>query len=526
MIWDYIIIGAGSAGCALAHQIAKSGRTARVLILEAGGSDRSLYIKVPAGVSRACAKFDWGYEAQPDPSRNGAKEHWTRGKVLGGSSSINGTIYVRGAADDFDCWSADCSHRGGWSAREVMPIFRDFEGSDQADPFRGQAGPLRIRTVKRPHAITQAFIQSACAAGYPFNEDYNGRSQEGVSPVQFTQRRGLRCSAADAFLKPLLGGKSIRLLLNALVEKIEFVDGRAVGVIFRRRGKRQRETARDIILCAGVINTPKLLMLSGVGDPEELRRCKIDVVLDLPAVGRNLKDHQYLYLAYRSKIPTYNPTEGLLQKFGMAANFVLNGEGPISNIVESIAFVKSSDNGSRPDIQIFFQPVGFLSRPGGDWNLTPYPSIGLVLANSYPVSSGRVRLASADPGEPPLIEYPLLESQLDVDAMIRGVQTIRRIMNTNPISNLINEEILPGGETEDRSALEAFIRSNTSICKHSIGTCRMGLGADAVVEPDLLVRGTRNLWIADASIIPNTMSANTNAACMMIGAKLGKQLVA
>lgn len=199
MNWDYLIIGAGSAGCALAYELAKSARNPSILVLEAGGSDRSPFIKFPAGVLRACKNFDWGYRAQPDPSRNGATEQWLRGKVLGGCSSINGTIYVRGAVEDFDRWSRLCGNAGGWSAREIMPIFQEMEHSDQSGPLRGHAGPLHVRTVKKPHELTQAFVQSARAAGYPFNEDYNGSLQEGVSYVQLTQRRGLRCSAADAF---------------------------------------------------------------------------------------------------------------------------------------------------------------------------------------------------------------------------------------------------------------------------------------------------------------------------------------
>ena len=524
MKWDYIVIGAGSAGCALASELVKSGQT--VLVIEAGGSDRSLFIKIPAGELRAAAKYDWGYYSQPDLSRNGIRQRWLRGRVLGGSSSINGMIYVRGAVEDFDRWSARCGGAGGWSAQEIMPLFREIETSDQANLSRGQSGPLHVRTVKKPHAISQAFISSACAAGYPFNEDYNSGPQEGVSYIQFSQRRGLRCSSADAFLKPLLGRSNLKLLLNASVDKIEMSNGHAGAVVFQHEGQQRREMARDIILCAGAINSPKLLMLSGIGDAQELKRHNVGVALHLPGVGSNLQDHPLLYLAYRTKIPTYNPTEGFLQKIAMAANFLFSGEGPISNPFEATAFLKSSAAVPTPDLQLFFSPVGVFKMLDGSFNTAPFPGITVAVAHSYPISTGRVRLASHRPNDPPLIEYTLLENQADVDIIVQGFHTIRRIMSTDPIAALVEEQVVPGPEVNDLTTLTAFIRKTTSICFHSIGTCRMGEGADSVVSPELRVHGTDNLWIADASVIPAPISANMNASCMMIGLKLGKQLAA
>lgn len=523
-MWDYIIIGAGSAGCALAHELAKSRQSLKILVLEAGGSDRSPYIKVPAGVLRACANYDWGYQAQPDPSRNGVVEKWIRGRVLGGSSSINGMIYVRGAANDFDRWSQQCGHLGGWASGAVLPIFREIETSDQIGLLRGRTGPLKVRTVKRPHALTQAFMQSAGAVGHAFNHDYNGDTQEGVSRVQLSQRWGLRCSAADAFLKPLLGSRNLTLRLNTVVEKIEVTKGRAVSVSLLEHGKRRQEAARDIILCAGAVNSPKLLMLSGIGDAQELKRHNIEVLIDLPGVGRNLKEHPLLRMTYRSKIPTYNPTNGLFQKLGMAKEFLLYGEGAISNLFEGAAFVRSSASEAIPDIQMFFFPVGYLRGPDGDLNIAPYPSATVSFCKSYPVSTGRVRLASNSPNDPPQIEFSLLEAQGDVDTLVSGVHAVRRIMSSEPIASLV-EEVIPGAGIDDSVRLASFVRNNSAICYHSIGTCRMGQGTDTVVGPDLRVRGTENLWVADASIMPDHISGNTNAACMMIGAKLGKQLL-
>lgn len=519
MNWDYLIVGAGSAGCALAYELVRSGR--KVLLVEAGGRDRSLFIKVAAAQPQACARHDWGYWSQPDPSRNGATENWVRGRVLGGSSSINGTMYTRGTPADFDRWNVP-----GWSGQDVLPIFREFENSDQSGALRGHSGPLHIRTVRHPHAITRAFVESARAAGHPFNEDYNGERQEGVSYAQLSQRRGWRCSAADAFLKPLRGKKNLELVLDATVEKIEFDAGRAVGVRFVQRGKRRRETAHHIILCAGVINTPQLLMLSGIGDPAELERHDIAVVLELRGVGRQLKEQPMLRLAYRTKTPSYNLTEGPLQKLGIAAKFLARGEGPISNLFEAAAFLKSSAAEPVPDLQVIFMPMEYLKLPGGGYGLAPYPSVSVLILGSFPRSRGRVRLAIDNASDPPRIECRLLEEQADVDTLVRGIGEIRRIMSTPPIANLVSEETSPGARIAEPSALQEHVRDHAGISLHPIGTCRMGTDADSVVGPDLRVHGTENLWIADASIIPEHMSANMNAVCILIGLKLGKQLTA
>ena len=526
MNYDYIIVGAGSAGCALAHELATGGRETSILVLEAGGSDRSPFIKIPMFQPRASANHDWGYRSQPDPSRNGATENWKRGRVLGGSSSINGMVYIRGAAEDFDRWSDECGHAGRWSASEVMPIFREFETSDQNGELRGRTGPLHVTTVRHPHAITEAFIKSASAAGFPFNEDYNNRSQEGVSYLQRSLHKGLRCSAADAFLRPVLGQRNLKLLLNASVERIEMQNKRAVAVSFVHNGERRRESARDIILCAGAINSPKLLMLSGFGDAQELKRFGIDPVLDRPEVGRSLREHPVMRLVYKSKIPTYNLTEGFLQKVRIFEKFIRCREGPMAVVYESAGFLKTATAERVPDIQLLFAPIGVLGRIGGKIEVLPYPAVSIVILRSHPVSVGRVRLASKSSETAPLIECRILESQSDIEAVIRGIRAVRRIMRTDPIARLIEAEVTPGASVDAEDALEHFIRSNAEIAFHPIGTCRMGADAQSVVDPELLVRGTENLWIADASIMPDHISANINAACMMIGAKLGKQLVA
>jgi choline dehydrogenase len=521
MEWDYIVVGAGSAGCAVAQQLILAGK--RVLVLEAGGSDFSPHIKIPAAVWRIQPGHDWGYVCEPDPTRHGATEKWHRGRVLGGTSSINGMLYVRGAPDDFDRWAKLCDATGGWSAQELVPLFREIEHSDQPGPLRGQAGPLYVRTVKRPHAITELFLRAAYAAGYPPNSDYNGATQEGAGYLQFTQRRGFRWSSADAFLKPLRGRRNLRLLLRATVEKVETADGRAVAVVFQHQGQRHRESASDIVLSAGALNSPKLLMLSGMGDPVELRRHGIDVTLDLPGVGRHLKDHPLVQLTYRSRIPTYNLTQGLLQKFTIAAKYLRFREGPIAAAYEAAAFIRTQPSDPVPEIQVFFAPIGW-GAVDGQARLMPYPAFKVVILRSHAASSGRLRLASADPAAPPVIESRLLEDESDIDCLVRGVQAVRNIVNTKPLADCVEAEVTPGQAVEGAQLLRDYIRRNAEPSCHVMGTCRMGLGVDSVVGPDLRVHGMENLWVADASVMPDAISANLNGPTIMMGTKLGKQL--
>jgi choline dehydrogenase-like flavoprotein len=445
---------------------------------------------------------------------------------MGGCSSINGTVYVRGAVGDFDRWSALCGHVGGWAARDIMPLFSEMESSDQPSTMRGHGGPLYVRTVRRPHPITSAFIESASVAGYPFNDDYNGTSQEGVSFIQLSQRRGMRCSAADAFLRPSLRAANIKLLLHTSVERIEVRNGRAMAVSFLKGGAVYHETAHDIILCAGAINSPKLLMQSGIGDAKELERHSIAVALDLPGVGCNLTDHPLVRMTFHTNMPTHNPTEGVLQKLRIAAEYLLNQEGPIANLFESMGFVRSDPAKMSPDLQLFFLTVGYAKAPDGRWQLASQPAVMLYVAHSYPLARGRVRLASGNPHDAPLIELCLLDEASDLDTLIRGIQIGRDIMSRPPIAQRLKEEVTPGPCIASPAALAEFIRSNANICYHSTGTCRMGTDPGAVTDPYLRVRGTENLWIADASIMPDPISANINAACMMIGKKLGRQLIA
>lgn len=529
MEWDVIIVGAGSAGCAVAYPLVKAGQ--RVLLLEAGGSDRSACIRIPAAVWRIRPQHDWGYRSNPDPTRNGATEEWHRGRVLGGTSSINGMLYVRGAPGDFDRWARDLGGAGGWSARELEPLFREIEHSDLPGPARGHDGRLYLRTVRRPHRITDAFIASVHAAGHPINPDYNGADQEGVGYLQMTQRRGLRWSSADAFLRPLLHARNFQLATRALVEKIEMESAvagartplQARAVVFRHKGALRRETARRIVLSAGTLNSPKLLMLSGLGDAQELRRHRVPVALDLRGVGCGLREHALVQLTFRTRVPTYNLTQGPLQKLAIAVKYLRYGEGPIGAAYEAIAFLKTLPQLEIPDMQVFFAPIGWGAEQGHA-KLMSHPAIKVVILRSHTVSRGRIGLVSADPAVPPAIEPRLLESDADVDALVRGIRLVRRILRTAPIADLIAEEVTPGAGADDDASLRAFVRQYTEPACHPMGTCRMGVDEDAVVGPDLRVHGVANLWVADASIMPDAISANLNAPSILIGAKLGRQL--
>jgi choline dehydrogenase len=530
-LWDDIVIGAGSAGCIVAAHLSEN-PSRRVLLLEAG--PREVWLMKPFGLSYFLdfSRFEWGYWSQPDPTRNMRSDHWRRGRVVGGSGSINGMNYVRGARADYDRWAA--MGNVGWSADDIMPLFRDMEVCEPGYhvrpdySIRGNSGPVAIREVRSCHPLTEAFIKSVQAAGFPQTDDFNGAQHEGVGYGQFNQRRGMRISSVDSHLKPALGRKNLQLTTEALVHRLIVKDGRVTGVAYERGGQMQEARAGRIIVCGGAINTPQLMMLSGIGDAKELQALGIDVVQNRPTVGRNLMEHPLIRPSWRVRKASYSPSGNMLRMAGFGAKFLFTGQGPLATITEAMAFLKTSPDEPLPDVHMLFSVAGALNADELKFykslRVLPYPSFSIVLDKSYPKSRGAIRLASADPKAAPLIEPNLLGDPRDLQTLVRAVRLLRQIVSKPPLAEMILDEVEPGAHATSEEALVEYVKARTGLAYHCSGTCRMGVDEGAVVTPDLKVKGLENLWIADASIMPDLVSGNINAACMMIGEKLGRQL--
>jgi choline dehydrogenase len=530
--WDYIVVGAGSAGSVVAARLSEVPAN-KVLVLEAGAPDSLLLKAFGLGYYFDLSRYEWGYWSEPDPSRNGRVDHWRRGRVVGGTGSINGMNYVRGTRADYDRWQAMGNH--GWGADDVMPLFRDLERcvpSYQTPPdpaIRGTAGPMPIREVHHCHPTTEAFLEAAHAAGYPRASDYNGADQDGVARGQFNQLRGFRRTSADMILKPALRRDNIELRTGALVCGLKVADGAVRAVTYEQNGQLHEARARRIILCGGAINTPQLLMVSGIGDAKTLRAHGIAVVLDRPQVGQNLMEHPLIRTAFRVNTPSYSPSGGLMQKVGFLAKFLAWGQGPIATPAEAQAFLRTSPDEPVPDIQMHFSPLAAVfSKERTNFyksvSILPYPSISIHINKSHPVSRGQILLASADPKAAPRIEPNLLGDVRDVQTLARGIKVLRRIAAQEPLRGMITEHVDPAPGIANDAELEAYVRDRAGLAYHPAGTCRMGPDADAIVDSELRVRGLENLWIADASVMPDLVSGNINAACMMIGEKLGRAL--
>ena len=395
--------------------------------------------------------------------------------------------------------------------------------------YAGNEGPLHVhvKTDKEIHPVTGSFIEAAYHSGIPFNQDYNDKEQEGISYLQVTQKRGIRCSSSVAFLRPAMSRKNLTVETNATVHKVLVDDNRAVGIRYEIGGIVKDVNARDVIVSAGAINSPKILMLSGIGDAKALAELGISPVVDRPAVGKNLLEHPLVKLVYQVNTSTYNTKSyslvGLLRKAGFFLNYIFKGIGPLSIAFEAVAFLKTRMEEEIPDIQVHFMPIG-LAVNTKKLTPLPFPALSILINKNHPKSVGSIKLASADPNDAPLIHSRLLDDPEDVATLVRGYQLVRGIMQTPPIKELLVEEVRPGKAIDTEMELDAYVRDHAELCYHFAGTCRMGVDEEAVVTPDLQVRGVGNLWVADASIMPDLISGNTNAACMMIGEKLGRHL--
>jgi choline dehydrogenase len=520
--FDYVIVGAGSAGCVLANRLSEDAAT-RVLLLEAGGSDRSIFIQMPTALSipMNMPRYNWGFETEPEPFMNGRRLDCPRGKVLGGSSSINGMVYVRGHARDFDEWEA----RGatGWGYRNCLPYFRKAETwTGGGDEYRGGDGPLdTCNGNEMANPLYRAFIEAGTEAGYLETADYNGYQQEGFGPMHMTVRNGVRASAANAYLKPVRGRDNLTVVTGALTERIVLEGKRAVGVAYERNGvTRTVLAAREVILAAGSIGSPQLLQLSGIGPGAVLRAAGVEVAHDAPGVGENLQDHLEVYFQFRCRQPiTLNAKLGFLAKLSIGTRWILfkNGLGA-TNHFESCAFIRSKAGVEWPDIQYHFLPAAM--RYDGNAAFDGH-GFQVHVGPNKPKSRGRLRIASPDPRAKPKVLFNYLRHDDDRAGFRACIRLTREIIGQAAFDRFRGEEIQPGAPVTSDDAIDAWIRANAESAYHPSCTCKIGAADDpmAVLDPECRVRGIEALRVADSSVFPTITNGNLNAPTIMLAEK-------
>jgi choline dehydrogenase len=519
---DYVVVGAGAAGCVLANRLTESGRD-QVAILEAGGSDRRLFIKIPAGFRMTVddPSLNWGYRTAPCEHIGGREIGFPRGRVIGGSSSINGHLYVRGQAADYDHWGQlGCR---GWSYRDVLPYFMKAETRPGGNPScRGATGPLRVSDQREPHPLCDAFFEAAAAVGLHPNPDYNSGDQEGTCLYQQLMRTGRRWSAADAYLRPALRRPNLRLIARAQVETIRFEGSRAIGVTYRVGAQRRTAlAAKAVLLAAGAINSPQLLQISGIGHAVHLQEIGVPVVHHVPGVGENLRDHYAARMAWRVRgAATLNERAHGLPLAMEVLKYALFQRGLLAmSPAHGGAFLRTRPELATPDLQLLFSPASFEDGRAGAAPLETLPGMTCGCTQLRPASRGWVRARSSDPAETPEIQPNYLADLIDRDALVAGMRVVRRIFAAAPLARFCEAEILPGLASASDDDLLAHARVTGSTIYHPIGSCKMGIDPMAVVDHRLRVPGIDGLRVVDASIMPTMPSGNTYAATIMVAEK-------